>query len=75
MNITFSIFFCMEMVIKMVGMGFKGYFWDTYNIFDSVIVMTSLVDLLISNLLSRKTGSVITALRSFRLLRLFKLAK
>ena len=74
-NMTFTIFFFFEMFIKIIGLGFKGYFIDPYNVFDSFIVGTSLVDLLISSLMSRKTGAVITALRSFRLLRLFKLAK
>jgi Ion transport protein len=74
-NTVFSIFFIFEMLVKLVGLGVRGYFQDTYNIFDCVIVCTSITDLLISVLISRKTAGVITALRSFRLLRLFKLAK
>lgn len=64
-----------EMIIKIVGLGFKGYYQDAYNIFDSIIVISSIVDLLTSLLMARKTSSVVTAIRSFRLLRLFKLAK
>lgn len=52
-----------------------------FNIFDTLIVIGSLVDIVISETLmsemqkDNKTGSVVTALRAFRLLRVFKLAK
>ena len=52
MNIVFTLFFLLEMIVKLFGLGFKGYAVDTYNIFDAIIVVTSLADLLISNLLS-----------------------
>lgn len=74
-NFTFTAFFIIEMVTKLLGLGFKGYIWDPYNVFDAIIVIASASDLLISNLLNTKSGGVITAIRSFRLLRLFKLAK
>jgi hypothetical protein len=63
-------------------MGFKIYFrshW--FNLFDAVIVVSSLIDITIAEVLfneeskSKNSGSAFTALRAFRLLRVFKLAK
>lgn len=65
----------MELVIKMLGLGFKGYIRDPYNIYDCIIVVASIVDVLLSNLDKSMSSGVITAMRGFRLLRLFKLAK
>ena len=74
-NIGFTIIFFFEMVIKLLGLGIKDYFKDAFNSFDCVVVMTSVVDLLVSNILSTKNGGALNALRTFRLLRIFKLAK
>lgn len=63
------------MIIKLIGIGFKGYFKDAYNSFDSIIVLTSIIDIGFTMSKSKKIGSAVTALRSFRLLRIFKLAK
>ena len=63
------------MVIKMLGLGFKGYIRDPYNVYDCVIVVASIVDVLLTNLETSMSTDVITAVRGFRLLRLFKLAK
>lgn len=50
-----------------------------FNIFDALIVCASIIDIFLSNFLvqgdNASSGSVITALRGFRLLRIFKLAK
>ena len=79
-NIVFAIIFTFEMIIKMTAIGFKNYFQGSaLNIFDAVIVIASIVDLIMSNVIIDDeisgSGSVITALRGFRLLRIFKLAK
>lgn len=72
--------FLVEMTIKMIALGIKNYFkGSAFNIFDCVIVFASIIDLFFSNILlttdTESSGSVITALRGFRLLRIFKLAK
>jgi hypothetical protein len=76
-NIVFAIIFTIEMIIKMIAVGFKNFFkGGAFNIFDALIVVASLTDIILSNiLLSKSSTSVITALRGFRLLRIFKLAK
>lgn len=74
-NIGFTIFFIIEAILKLIGMGIKGYLDDNYNIFDSLIVIASIIDIFVSFLLKTKGVVVITILRSCRLIRIFKLAK
>jgi Ion transport protein len=79
-NIMFTLIFTLEMVIKMVAIGVKNYFkGGAFNIFDCVIVAASIADIFMANFILTKeeegSGSAITALRGFRLLRIFKLAK
>ena len=44
LNDTFSWCFVAEMIIKLIGLGFKEYARDTFNIFDALLVIISLVD-------------------------------
>jgi Ion transport protein len=75
-NLVLSFIFIIEMVIKLLGYGLKGYFMDSFNIFDCVIVISTIVDICISFISGGDIGgSALTALRAFRLLRVFKLAK
>ena len=77
-NIVFTLIFFLEMVIKLTGLGFRTYYKDAFNIFDSIIVYLSLLDLGLKYGLRTSSGSagrVLTAFRGFRLLRIFKLAK
>lgn len=82
MNLVFTGIFTFEMFLRLFSMGFKIYFrshW--FNLFDAVIVISSLIDITIAEVLIneeakiKNSGSVFTALRAFRLLRVFKLAK
>ncbi|XP_050995954.1 sodium channel protein type 10 subunit alpha isoform X2 [Acomys russatus] len=68
-NIVFTVFFTMEMAFKIIAFDPYYYFQKKWNIFDCVIVTVSLVELSIA-----KKGSL-SVLRTFRLLRVFKLAK
>ena len=63
------------MIIKLLGLGFKNYFKDPFNTFDCIIVITSVIDVGFTLTKVKEQGSGITALRAFRLLRIFKLAK
>jgi len=45
LNLTFTIFFLIEMCIKMLGLGFESYFRDSGNVFDVIIVILSTVDI------------------------------
>ena len=69
-NIVLTVLFLLEMVMKLIGLGFKGYVSDKMNIFDGILVLVSIVDILV--LIS---GLRIVILRAFRLFRIIKLAK
>ncbi|KFO94164.1 Sodium channel protein type 2 subunit alpha, partial [Buceros rhinoceros silvestris] len=68
-NQVFTGIFAAEMVLKIIAMHPFYYFQEGWNIFDSFIVILSLVELFLSNV------DGLSVLRSFRLLRVFKLAK
>ncbi|XP_033624024.1 sodium channel protein type 10 subunit alpha isoform X3 [Fukomys damarensis] len=68
-NIVFTIFFTAEMVFKIIAFDPYYYFQKKWNIFDSIIVTVSLLELSVV-----RKGSL-SVLRTFRLLRVFKLAK
>ncbi|XP_066487470.1 sodium channel protein type 5 subunit alpha-like isoform X4 [Tiliqua scincoides] len=68
-NLVFTGIFTAEMVFKIIALDPYYYFQQGWNIFDSIIVTLSLMELSLSSM-----GNV-SVLRSFRLLRVFKLAK
>ena len=76
-NIIFFVVFLLEMLIKLIGMGPRVYVKDQFNIFDAFVVLISIVDLIINYSVTTSGGgaSAISALRAFRLMRIFKLAK
>lgn len=63
------------MVLKMLGLGLRVYFKDTFNAFDCLVVTFTLVDILVSNLYNSINTNALTVLRTIRILRIFKLAK
>ncbi len=77
-NLVFTIFFFIEMLLKLISFGIMSYFRDKLNIFDSFIVIISLVEQilnLIGSSISKKSFTAIAAFRSLRLFRIFKLAR
>ena len=75
MNIAFAFIFILEMIIRQIGLGIKAYFRDPFNCFDTIVVLSSIFDLFFTTLLNSEKGGAITAMRAFRLIRIFKLAK
>ena len=47
LNLVFFAIFLLEMIVKMIGLGFKLYIKENFNIFDCIIVLISTVDILI----------------------------
>jgi len=43
-NVVFSLIFLMEMVLKIGGMGVYGYCFEWFNVFDGLIVVTSILE-------------------------------
>ncbi|XP_060776239.1 sodium channel, voltage gated, type VIII, alpha subunit b isoform X3 [Neoarius graeffei] len=68
-NLVFTGIFTAEMFAKLIAMDPYYYFQEGWNIFDGFIVSLSLVELGLSDV------EGLSVLRSFRLLRVFKLAK
>ncbi|XP_075701879.1 sodium channel protein type 4 subunit alpha isoform X3 [Rhinoderma darwinii] len=68
-NLVFTGIFAAEMFFKVIALDPYYYFQVGWNIFDSIIVTLSLVELGLANV------EGLSVLRSFRLLRVFKLAK
>ncbi|KAH0626962.1 hypothetical protein JD844_002291 [Phrynosoma platyrhinos] len=68
-NLVFTGIFTAEMVLKLIALDPYEYFQVGWNIFDSIIVTLSLVELGLANVQG------LSVLRSFRLMRVFKLAK
>jgi hypothetical protein len=77
-NTVFTIVFAGEMLLKIFGLGFRGYVSDGFNIFDGLIVLFGKNFIIISGILELSKliqSSGITVLRAFRLLRIFKIVK
>ncbi|EMP36124.1 Sodium channel protein type 5 subunit alpha [Chelonia mydas] len=75
-NSVFTGIFTAEMVLKIIALDPYYYFQQRWNIFDSLIVTLSLIDLsLPTKGKGRKERGNLLVLRSFKLLRVFKLAK
>ena len=72
LNLIFTVVFTSEVAIKLIGLGYKDYFKDRYNIFDLVVVIISLIEL---KFVDGEGGSKMGALRAIRLFRVFKLFK
>ena len=68
-NLALSVSFMVEMVLKIAGLGPREYVSDSFNIFDAVVVLISIIELGLAN-----SGSL-SALRSFRILRVLKLVR
>ena len=75
-NNMFTMIFVAEMIIKLLGLGFKEYMRDSYNKFDAVLVIFSLFELTLE-VAGRKVlaSGAFTVMRGIRLLRVLKLAR
>ena len=71
LNYLFTSVFTIEAVLKIIGLGVKEFCKERFNIFDAVVVIISLVELVISD----GGGGAVSALRAFRLFRIVKLAR
>uniref|UniRef100_A0A672U3Y6 Voltage-dependent L-type calcium channel subunit alpha n=1 Tax=Strigops habroptila TaxID=2489341 RepID=A0A672U3Y6_STRHB len=48
LNVAFTILFTLEMILKL--MAFKGYFGDPWNVFDFLIVIGSIIDVILNEI-------------------------
>jgi hypothetical protein len=70
-NIVLTSIFGIEMIMKIIGLSPRGYISDSFNIFDGLLVIIGLIDIIVL----QDDQSGVTVLRAFRLFRVFKLAK
>jgi hypothetical protein len=71
LNLIFTIIFILEACLKIIALGFNGYFYYSWNVFDFFVVSCSIVDLIISN----ATASNNTFLKSFQIIRIMRLLR
>jgi hypothetical protein len=73
-NLVFTVIFSSEMVIKLVGYGYR-YFRDSWNTFDMLIVILSIIGIILTETTTSKLGSQTTIVRSFRIIKIFYIFK
>lgn len=74
-NDAMVVVFLFEMLIKIAGLGFKEYSQDSFNLFDAIIVLISIIELVIENAGIKFSYGAFSALRAIRIMRVFKLAR
>jgi hypothetical protein len=72
-NVVLTVYFALEMLIKLTGLGLRGYLADRMNAFDGVVVMASLSELIV--FLNGGGSGTLSVFRAFRLMRVFRLAR
>eukprot|EP00756_Hemistasia_phaeocysticola_P019247 Hpha_TRINITY_DN15647_c4_g2::TRINITY_DN15647_c4_g2_i1::g.101185::m.101185/K04838/SCN5A; voltage-gated sodium channel type V alpha len=73
-NFVFTGVFALESLLKIYALTWDEFVSDRFNVFDAVVALIALVDVLVlQQQTSQQTG--VSVLRTFRLLRMFKLAK
>jgi len=74
-NYTFASIFALEATLKIIGFGPRIYFGSIANIFDFLIVVSSIISTTISFVKNIDFGSSTTFIRVLRLSRIFKYVK
>ncbi|XDB58882.1 hypothetical protein ABFV05_012498 [Capra hircus] len=75
LNVAFTIIFTLEMVLKLMAFKARGYFGDPWNVFDFLIVIGSIIDVILSEIDDPDESARISSafFRLFRVMRLIKL--
>jgi hypothetical protein len=73
-NYVFAGVFLIEMILKLIGLGVCVYLRDNFNIFDAIVVVLSFVEIVLEAVTGGGAGGL-SVFRSFRLIRVFKLAR
>jgi hypothetical protein len=72
LNYFFATIFTVEAILKLIAFGYKGYFRDSGNFFDFLIVLTTIASTIITFLSSFEFGASTTFIRAMRISRIFK---
>ncbi|CAG0885759.1 unnamed protein product [Cyprideis torosa] len=73
LNMIFTAVFAIEFILKLIAFKPKNYFGDPWNVFDFVIVLGSIIDIVCSEVMPGKNIISINFFRLFRVMRLIKL--
>ncbi|XP_035517568.1 dihydropyridine-sensitive L-type skeletal muscle calcium channel subunit alpha-1-like, partial [Morone saxatilis] len=78
LNVIFTVLFTVEMILKLIAFKPRGYFSDPWNVFDFLIVIGSIIDVILSEINGLQNSEEnarisITFFRLFRVMRLVKL--
>lgn len=73
-NYVFTAIFLVEVIVKTLAYGWYKYLEDPFNAFDFVVVVLSIVEIILVDVQGSESAGI-SAFRSFRLLRVFKLAQ
>ncbi|XP_052339038.1 voltage-dependent L-type calcium channel subunit alpha-1D-like isoform X6 [Oncorhynchus keta] len=75
LNMVFTGVFTVEMILKLIAFRPRGYFGDAWNVFDALVVIGSVVDIILSQVDNTEDSAriSITFFRLFRVMRLVKL--
>lgn len=71
-NYVFTILFAIELLLKIIGLSPKLFIRDTFNIFDTAIVIVSIVDIILSEDDGNQVAHLFRALRAFRVFKLIR---
>ncbi|KXZ52368.1 hypothetical protein GPECTOR_9g412 [Gonium pectorale] len=74
-NYVFTMYFFLELLLKLFAFGVVRYFRDGMNIFDFIVVLISMVEFIMDVIPSVSGVGPLSVLRAFRLLRIFRLAR
>lgn len=75
LNYIFTSIFIIEAVIKILGQGAREYFKDAWNRFDFIVAIGSFGSIMVGLFSALKIKGATTLVRSFRLLRIFRILK
>ena len=70
----FASIFTLEAIIKIIALG-KIYFKDSWNIFDFVVVILTIVGIILQQAIRVHLGAQTTIIRSLRIMRVMRLIK
>ena len=75
-NYIFTVYFLVEMIIKVTGLGPHAYVSDNFNIFDAIVTIVGVIEMALTLAPNvNASGGPMSVFRAFRLLRIFRLAR
>ena len=74
-NYLFTMYFFLEMVIKITGLGPQLYASDSFNLFDALVTIVGVLEMALTLAPNVSSSSAMSVFRAFRLLRIFRLAR